>query len=201
MEVWSPFRSSQGMMEEYRLYARAQVSREAVDPPAESPAHWSLGKPTERMTFARALEVAATLRQGVNLGPLLTESSRAGHDPTANEVLVGEDSIVTRIELPKAQLTEPRYPLARLHVNPAFLDSMHQAAAIYSILRTGSVYLPVGAEEFVIFEAPKQDARYDAIARVCDRTPDRIWFDVALLREGGRLCCLARRVILRRTGQ
>jgi hypothetical protein len=201
MEVWSLFRSSHGDVVEDRLYARAEVCRKVVNPPADSPASWRPDKTTDRMTFAQALAHAATLRQGVNLGPLLTESSRAGHNPEANEVLVGEHSIVTRIELPKAQLSEPRYPLTRLHVNPAFLDSMHQAAAIFSILKTGSVYLPVGVEEFTIFEAPKQDGRYDVVARVCDRSSDRIWFDVALLRRGQELCCLARKVVLRRTGQ
>jgi len=200
MEVWSPFHSSQGAIVEDRLYARATLSREVGNPPAESPASWDVG-PAERMTFARALELAATIRQGVVLGPLLNDARRAGHDPTTTEVLVGDTGIVTRIALPKTQLSEPRYPYARLHINPAFLDCMHQAPAIFSLIKTGSVYLPVGAEEFTVFEAPKQDARYDVIAKVCEKAPDRILFDVALMREGEHLCCFGRRVILRRTGQ
>jgi NAD(P)-dependent dehydrogenase (short-subunit alcohol dehydrogenase family)/acyl carrier protein len=201
MEVWSPFRSPQGDIVEDRLYARAQVTREAVSPPEESPALWDLGRNTDRMSFARAIEKAATYRQGMTLGPLMTESSRPGHDPAANQVVVGEHGILTRIRLPKAQLSEPRYPHARLHVNPAFLDSMHQAAAIYCILKTGSIHLPVGADQFTIFQPPSQDANYDVIALVCDRSSDRLWFNVALLHEGRQIFCLARRVELRRTGQ
>jgi hypothetical protein len=135
------------------------------------------------------------------LGPLLSEASRPGHDPAANQVVVGEGGILTRIRLPKAQLTEPRYPFKHLHVNPAFLDSMHQAAAIFCILSARAIHLPVGADEFTIFAPPNLDANYDIIARVRERSADRIWFDVAMLHEGRQLFCLARRVELRRTGQ
>jgi hypothetical protein len=103
--------------------------------------------------------------------------------------------------LPRAQLSEPRYPHARLHANPAFLDCMHQAPAVFCVLKTGAIHLPVGAQELIVFEPPKQDARYEVVARVCERLPDRTVFDVALLREGGTLCCFARKVVLRRTGQ
>jgi acyl transferase domain-containing protein/NAD(P)-dependent dehydrogenase (short-subunit alcohol dehydrogenase family)/acyl carrier protein len=201
MEVWSAFHSPQGEIAEDRLYARAQVSREPASPPDESPALWDLGRTIDRMSFTRAMGGGATSRQGISLGPLLSESSRPGHDPAANQVVVFENGILTRIRLPRAQLSEPRYPLARLHVNPAFLDSMHQAAAIFCVLTTHAIHLPVGADEFTIFQAPKQDANYDIIARVCDRSSDRIWFNVAMLHEGRQIFCLARRVELRRTGQ
>jgi hypothetical protein len=78
---------------------------------------------------------------------------------------------------------------------------MHQAAAIYCVLTTGSIHLPVGADEFTIFTPPNLDANYDIIARVCERSGDRMWFDVAMLHEGRQIFCLARRVELRRTGQ
>jgi hypothetical protein len=202
MQVWSVFRSPQGDIVEDRLYARAQLSRESVPPPAESPAVWDLGRITDRMSFASGFEMATKMHAGgVKLGPLLSESSRPGHDPAANQLVMGENGILTRIGLPKAQLSEPRYPLARLHVNPAFLDSMHQAAAIFSLFKTTSVYLPVGAEEFTIFETPNQDANYDVIAVLRERSADRLWYDVAMLREGRQLFCLAHRVELRRTGQ
>jgi hypothetical protein len=201
MEVWSPFRSPQGDVAENRLYARAHVSREKVALPKESPAAWSLGKETQRLPFVRAIAGSGSSRQGINLGPLLTESSRAGHDVSANQVLVNENGLVTRIQMPKAQLSEPRYPFAGLHINPAFLDCMHQAAAIFSIFATGSIHLPVGAEEFVIWDAPNRDAHYDVIALMLDRSAERLWFDVALLRDGKDVCCIARRVVLRRTGQ
>lgn len=201
MEAWSTFRSLQGDIVQDRLYARAQVTREPAQPPVESPALWDLGRTIDRMSFASTLEKAHTLQHGMNLGPLLTESSRPGHDPATNQVVVCENGILTRIDLPKAQLSDPRYPLARLQVNPAFLDSMHQAAAIFSVLKTGSIHLPVGADEFTIFEAPDREAHYDVIAVVRERSSDRLWFDVALLHEGRQLFCLARRVELRRTGQ
>ncbi len=201
MEVWSPFRSPQGDIIEDRLYARAQVSREPIAPPVESPALWDLGRITDRMSFLQAFEMGATLREGVRLGPLLTECSRPGHDPAANQVVVGENGILTRIQLPKAQLADGRYPLARLHVNPAFLDSMHQAAAIFCLFKTKLIHLPVGADQFTVFETPNQDSNYDVIAIVRERSSDRLWFDVAMLHEGRRVLCLAHRVELRRTGQ
>jgi NAD(P)-dependent dehydrogenase (short-subunit alcohol dehydrogenase family) len=200
MQAWSPFRSPVGAVVEERLYARALVSREAANPLDESPVSWSLGA-CERMTFKRALAPAPSLKQGIELGPLLNDVGRPGHDPASSEVLLGEIGIVTRIPFPRAQLSEPRYPHARLHANPAFLDCMHQAAAVFCVLKTGAIHLPVGAQEFTVFEAPNQDARYEVIARIRDRLPDRMVFDVALLREGGTLCCFARKVVLRRTGQ
>ncbi len=200
MEVWSPFQSQAGGPAEERLYCTAVVSREPIAPPAEPPARWALGG-DEKTDYARLLPKPGDgLEKNVLFGPIFNDARRAGHSPAELEVTYGKDGIWTRVPLPRAQLSEPRYPLARLRINPAFLDALHQAGAVYCILQTGQVYLPVGAEEFAVLVPPTEEGQYDVVARVTDRTQDLYHFDVAMLR-GERLCCLARNVAFRRIRQ
>ena len=129
------------------------------------------------------------------------DARRHGHSTAELEVVHGKHGIWTRVPLPRAQLSEPRYPLGRLRINPAFLDSLHQAGAVFCILQTGQVYLPVGAEEFVVFVPPREEGQYDVVARVRDRSEDLILFDIAMLRDRKVLCCSARNVAFRRMRQ
>jgi hypothetical protein len=141
------------------------------------------------------------MKQSVRLGPLFNDSQRPGHSREETAIVHGVSGIWARAPLPKEQLAEPRYPLAQFLVNPAFLDSMHQAGALFSIRLTGRIFLPVGADEFVIFAPIKQDGCYDVFAKIVKRTEDRFWYDIALLRERKDLCCLARNVVFRRIEQ
>ena len=200
MEVWAPFQSQARSMAEDRLYCRAVVSREQVPIPAESPATWSLGG-DERTNYAHMLEKSSGTKQTMRLGPLFNDSQRPGHFPEDTAIVIGASGIWARAPLPKAQLTEPGYPLAQFHLNPAFLDSMHQAGALFSVRLTGRIFLPVGADEFIIFAPLHQDGSYDVFGKVVHRTDDRLCFDIALLRECKDLCCLARNVVFRRIEQ
>jgi len=200
MEVWSPFQSQAGGRAEERLYCTAIVSREPVAPPAEPPARWALGG-DEKTDYPRLLPTPGEgLEKNVLFGPIFNDARRSGHSVAELAVTYGKDGIWTRVPLPRAQLSEPRYPLSRLRINPAFLDSLHQAGAVFCILRTGQVYLPVGAEEFAVLVPPTEEGQYDVVARVSDRTQDLFLFDIALLR-GEQLCCFARNVAFRRIRQ
>jgi NAD(P)-dependent dehydrogenase (short-subunit alcohol dehydrogenase family) len=200
MEVWSPFQSQARSVAEDRLYCRAQVTREQVAMPAESPADWPLGG-DERTTYADMLAKSAGMKQNVRFGPLFNDAQRPGHSPEESAIVHGVSGIWARAPLPKAQLAEPRYPLARFLVNPAFLDSMHQAGALFAIRLTGRIFLPVGADEFVIFAPLNQDGHYDVFAKIVKQTEDRFWYDIALLRDRKDLCCLAKNVVFRRIEQ
>jgi acyl transferase domain-containing protein/NADP-dependent 3-hydroxy acid dehydrogenase YdfG len=202
MEVWSPFQPQAGRAEQ-RLYCTAVVSREPIALPAEPPTAWALGG-SERTDYAHLLPAdAASDRNAKNVifGPIFNDARRSGHAPAELEVTHGKTGIWTRVPLPRAQLTEPRYPLGQLRLNPAFLDAMHQAGAVFCILQTGEVYLPVGAEEFAVLDAPSVEGQYDVVARVRERSPDLFLFDIAMLRDRERLCCLARNVAFRRIRQ
>ncbi|HYD40902.1 MAG TPA: SDR family NAD(P)-dependent oxidoreductase [Anaeromyxobacter sp.] len=200
MEVWSPFQSQAGGRAEERLYCTAIVSREPIAPPAGPPMRWALGG-EEKTDFARLLpRPGEGHEKNVLFGPIFNDARRAGHSLAELEVTYGKDGIWTRVPLPRAQLSEPRYPLSRLRINPAFLDSLHQAGAVFCILQTGQVYLPVGAEEFAVLVPPIEEGQYDVVARVTDRGQDLFLFDIAMLR-GERLCCLARNVAFRRIRQ
>jgi len=200
MEVWSPFQSQARSVAEDRLYCRAQVTREQVAMPAESPADWPLGG-DERTTYADMLAKSAGMKQNVRFGPLFNDAQRPGHSPEESAIVHGVSGIWARAPLPKAQLAEPRYPLARFQVNHAFLDSMHQAGALFAIRLTGRIFLPVGADEFVIFAPLNQDGHYDVFAKIVKQTEDRFWYDIALLRDRKDLCCLAKNVVFRRIEQ
>jgi acyl transferase domain-containing protein/short-subunit dehydrogenase len=201
MEVWSPFPSQLGPAAP-RLYCTAEVSREPVALPAEPPVSWPLGG-SERTDYARLLppDAGPAGAKDVHFGPIFNDARRSGHSAAELEVIHGTHGIWTRVPLPRAQLSEPRYPLARLLLNPAFLDAMHQAGAVFCILQTGQVHLPVGAEEFAILEPPTAEGQYDVVARVRERSPDLLRFDIAMLRDRERLCCLARNVAFRRIRQ
>jgi len=203
MEVWSPFRPRAGGAAEQRLYCSAVVSREAMSPPVQSPSVWGLGELSgqERSDWARLLVADPTLEKNVLFGPIFNDARRSGHAIAELEVVYGKAGIRARAPLPRAQLSEPRYPLDRYLINPAFLDSLHQAGAVFCILETGQVYLPVGAEEFAIFQPPREEGQYEVIARVSDRSQDQFLFDIAMLRDDQELCCLAHNVAFRRIRQ
>jgi acyl carrier protein len=200
MEVWSSFRPRAGGAAEQRLYCGAVVSREAVPLPAESPTSWDLGG-EERSDWAKLLAADQGLEKNVVFGPIFNDARRSGHSVAELEVVHGKAGLWARAPLPRAQRSEPRYPLDRFLINPAFLDSMHQAGAVFCILQTGQIYLPVGAERFVIFTPPREEGQYDVIARVSDRSQDHVLFDIAMLRDRHELCCLAQNVVFRRIRQ
>jgi hypothetical protein len=73
-------------------------------------------------------------------------------------------------------------------LNPTFLDSLHQAGAVLAIQLTGNVYLPVSAEEFVVYDSLIQPAQYCVRARLKKLDEHRATYDMVMVREDGKLC-------------
>ena len=134
------------------------------------------------------LEAAKSRKQNVRFGPLFNEACAEGRPAKSSRIRWGRQGIETRIPLPRAVLADPRYPLDRFLINPAFMDCLHQAGAVLAIELTGSVYLPIGADQFVVYEPPRQDTTYRVVARLKELDDQRALYDMVLVRDDGVLC-------------
>lgn len=197
MTVQSRFKPRMGLSAEVRVYARAWVTALPSSEISTSVVHPDL-KNAKVTTWSTVLDAAADRKQNVRFGPLFNEAKRSKAERLSSEIRWSDAGIETLVPLPKEQLSHPGYPLDRWLVNPAFLDTLHQAGAVLAIQRTGSVYLPVGAEEFVVFHAPDQDALYRVSAALIHLDEDAARYDMSMVREDGLLCATVRGSLFRR---
>jgi len=138
-------------------------------------------------TYKAILENARGRRQNVQLGPLLNEANRADKEGLPSRVRYSRSGIETIVPLPCEQLTHERYPLMQFLVNPAFLDALHQAGAVLAIELTGHVYLPVGAEEFIVYAAPNKPGNYRVVAQLMKLDDQSAIYNMSMSGEDGTL--------------
>jgi acyl transferase domain-containing protein/acyl carrier protein/short-subunit dehydrogenase len=138
--------------------------------------------------------------QDVKLGPLFNEA-RQPNAQKPTRIRWSEQGIETWVPLPVAQLNNPRYPRTGFLINPSFLDALHQAGAMLSIALTDEVYLPVGAQKFIVHESPNQDAHYTVIAKVLTLDETQLTYDMVMLNEAGLPCVTIENSWFRRVTQ
>jgi NAD(P)-dependent dehydrogenase (short-subunit alcohol dehydrogenase family)/acyl carrier protein len=185
MTVRSTFRPRTGLPPQQLDYAKAIVElRPKSSPPAFSQDF--VNRLTEQTTYARIYEDAATRQKNVAMGPLFNDARRMLED--TSRVRFGKEGIETWIPLPKAQLDHPAYPLDLFRINPAFLDALHQAGAVLAIQLTNCVYLPVGADQFTVFSAPRHDGHYRVQARLLSLDETSATYDMLMTHEDGSPC-------------
>jgi len=192
MRIHSEFTSKIGNRHQLRDYCAARVSTGSFPAPDWTAQRSSLEAAT-RVPYSQILSHLDTIPQNVVFGPLFHDSRREG--ATEPDVIVewNQQGLVAPYRLPAAQLANPLYPLDRFRLNPCLLDSIHQAGVIHSILNTGHVHLPFGADEFVVIGKQDQAGTYQVRVVLVDKQPDKLFYDIVLLDEQSRICAWAKR--------
>ncbi len=93
---------------------------------------------------------------------------------------------------PKEQLTNAKYPLRTVLVNPCFLDSIYQACAAHLLVNKQRVYLPWVIVELGIVDVPREEGLYVSHTRVVEETADIVSFDVVMVDGKGKIRYYAR---------
>jgi hypothetical protein len=186
MTVRAPFKTKLGSICEMREYAKATVSLR--NPSGTSKIDSMSLSLSEATDLEKVFEDAKRRKQNVHLGPLFNDAHRCPESAKASKVRYGQQGIEMCVRLPKAQLNTKEYPIEQFLCNPAFLDSLHQAGAILTILLTDYVYLPVGAEQFVIYERPTRDEQYRVTAKLTSIDASSATFNMSMVRNDGTCC-------------
>jgi hypothetical protein len=128
--------------------------------------------------------------QRIILGPLYNDVVR---DSKSKEpVLIYPDATIYPTYFPREQLTNEKYPLTKLLVNPCFLDSIYQACAAHLLVNRKRVYLPWEVKELGIVEVPKKPGLFRSYTRVVEETDELVAFDVVMVDGDGRVCYYAK---------
>lgn len=200
MVVSSPFKAVLATTAEERQYSQSVVAIEARDGSEAERADWHIGEGGE-IGYKSVLAGGSELAKNVVFGALFNDAR--GEDGKASDPTLrwSERGICTPVRLPKAQLNNPRYPLEQLRLNPAFLDALHQAGAVWGMLVLKEIYLPSSAEEFMVLRTPNVDGEYRVVARAKEVNSDRIVFDLAMWNSENALCCCVKNSMFRRVRQ
>lgn len=185
MTIWAPLSSAIAHAEP-RAYARARVVLTSTPPPVALAPDWEI-VPTADADYDALLETASTRKHNVRFGPLFNDACST-EARESSPVRWSAQGLEARQRLPRAQLTHAQYPLSKFQLNPAFLDALHQAGAVLAIQLTDHVYLPVGADEFVIFQPPNANAHYRVLVRLLQLTDSQARYDMVMVRDDG-VCC------------
>ncbi len=195
MRIHSPFRSRIGDRVEVRDYCAASVSRGNFPAPAGS--GLELEAPEHR-AYGQILSHLDKIPQNVVFGPLFHDSRHPEAVVPDIEVSWNRTGLRTPYRLPRAQMDNPLYPLDRFQLNPCLLDSLHQAGVIHTILRTGQVHLPFGAEEFVVVGRQDRPGTYQVQVELLEERPDVFVYDILLTDEAGAPCAWIHRSLYHR---
>jgi len=192
MRIHSPFTSKIGNRHELRDYSAARVSTGSFPAPEWTNDQGGVDAAT-RVPYSQILSHLDTIPQNVVFGPLFHDSRRTG--ATDPDVIVewNQHGLIAPYRLPAAQLDNPLYPLDKFRLNPCLLDSIHQAGVIHSILNTGFVHLPYGADEFVVVGKQDRPGTYQVRVMLVDKQPDKLFYDIVLRDEQNRLCAWVKR--------
>ncbi len=196
--VKSIFKPATGEQAQVVLHSEVEVSggrpKEHDLDPQQWANHWDepISLPAEE---SLQLLVGAGPEQRIILGPLYNDVLR---DPQAKEpVLIYPQGAIYPTYFPREQLTNPRYPLARLLVNPCFLDSIYQACAAHLLVHRQRVYLPWDIGELGILRVPREEGLYRCYTRVVAETANTVAYDVVMVDGDGRACYVARNAAFR----
>jgi acyl transferase domain-containing protein/NAD(P)-dependent dehydrogenase (short-subunit alcohol dehydrogenase family)/acyl carrier protein len=128
----------------------------------------------------------------INLGPLFMDGQKENNIYHRNH-----NGAVYSIAMPEEITANPKYRLADLLINPAFMDSVFQACGVHTNHGNERVYLPWKADELGVVNVPKEHCRYKAYAKVKTRGDGIITYDVIMINERDEVCYYAKNVTMR----
>jgi hypothetical protein len=129
----------------------------------------------------------------IQLGSLFISPNREDNTFKRNK-----NGAVYKILLPQEQVSNKKYQLDKLLVNPAFMDSVLQACGVHTLIENKRVYLPWEIEELGVVKVPRERCWYKAYSKVKSESEDAKIYDVILFNENDEVCYYAKNVVMRR---
>ena len=200
MVIKSPFKPVLAQAAEWREYSRAMVSVESRETSEIRGEDWEISD-THRRTYRSVLLEGVGIARNVVFGPLFNDARGDNGGEQEGTLTWSDHGICTPVRFPKAQWNNPRYPLAKFRINPAFLDVVHQAGAVWGMLVTKDIYLPSSAEEFVVMRPPKAMGEYRVVAMAKNVSAERIIFNIAMWNPLNQVCCFVKNSMFRKVKQ
>jgi len=200
IQIKSDFRLPKSTQVQTVLHSRSTVSCGIPEHGDMDPETWDKPSPEDVVSVpvAEMLEQAqgSGAGQRIMFGPLFNDRMR---DPGLSEpCLVYPTGTIYPARFPKEQLTNQKYPLEELLVNPCFLDSVYQACAMLMLVKRKRVYLPWEVKELGIVDPPRTPGLYTCHTRVVKDTDELMAFDVSMLDPEGNIRYFARNACFRR---
>ena len=130
----------------------------------------------------------------IHLGTLFADDRCKAY----NRFKYNESAAVYPVLLPEEQITNSKYRLEKLLINPVFMDTLMQICGIHSAHTTGRVYLPWEIGEFGIVKVPREAKPYRAYTKLKYRDDEVRSYDVLLLDENEEVCSHVKDVKMRR---
>jgi 3-oxoacyl-(acyl-carrier-protein) synthase/NAD(P)-dependent dehydrogenase (short-subunit alcohol dehydrogenase family)/acyl carrier protein len=193
INVRSIFRPPMGQEAQIVHHSQSTVSSQLDDHHDMHPQNWTYD---QAEPIVLPVETSLQLLQGsgpgqrIILGPLYNDVLRESR--LREPVLVYPRGVTYPTYFPQEQLTNDKYPLEHLLINPCFLDSIYQACAASLLVNKERVYLPWEVKELGIVRVPRQEGLYTTYAQVVESHDDIVGFDVAMVDGDGRTCYYAR---------
>ncbi|OPZ92778.1 MAG: Polyketide synthase PksJ [Firmicutes bacterium ADurb.Bin419] len=138
-------------------------------------------------------EYNTKIPNSIHVGPLFM--SQVKEDGTIRR---GDNGVVYSTVLPPEQISNKKYQLDKLLINPAFMDTVFQVCAIHTLIEIRRVYLPWKVEELGVVKVPKEPCKYKAYSKIKNETDDAKTYDVILLNDNDEVCYYAKNVVMKR---
>ncbi len=138
-------------------------------------------------------EYNTKIPNSIHVGPLFM--SQVKEDGTIRR---GDNGVVYSTVLPPEQISNKKYQLDKLLINPAFMDTVFQVCAIHTLIEIRRVYLPWRVEELGVVKVPKEPCRYKAYSKIKNESDDAKTYDVILLNDNDEVCYYAKNVVMKR---
>jgi NAD(P)-dependent dehydrogenase (short-subunit alcohol dehydrogenase family) len=140
---------------------------------------------------------AARFGNSISLGPLFMDDKAS----KINGFKCNRQSIVCTVALSEEQITNKKYNLQQLLINPAFADSLMEACCIHSSMDSYGIYLPWKVGEFGVVKVPKSAGRFRTFAKMLYEGNGEKTYDVILYGDNDEVYYYARNVIVKRIAQ
>lgn len=199
MDVMAPFKSRLAKEAVDIKYSEAKVIAETPNLEGLNPLEWDFSE-AEDYHYNFLDSFAKNFSNNVELGAILDDCKRE-HTGDKKVFRFNDRAYMRTVRFPIAQFDTKDYPVEQYMINPAFLDTLHQAGAIYSIFSKKEVYLPYGAEEFGVLKPMKEDEVYRVFVQRMSEEGETILYNIVLLNEADEVTAYIRNSLFHRINQ
>jgi NAD(P)-dependent dehydrogenase (short-subunit alcohol dehydrogenase family)/acyl carrier protein len=143
------------------------------------------------------MRTSKKLNNAINLGPLFMDEKSA----KINTCKCNTQGAILSIAMSEEQITNKRYDLNNLLINPAFADSLMQACGVHASMDKDSIYLPWEIGEFGVVNVPRKPGIFKVYAKMIKDGEREKFYDVILYNDNGESCYYAKNVIVKYIAQ
>jgi len=199
LEIKSKFRVKQSNITNTVLHSKVNITTQLGNYEDMHPSKWKFEN--EKPVTLPASESLLLIegegpKQRIILGPLYNDIVRNTKNKDA--VTIFQNSVIYPTRFPQEQLTNNKYPLQKLLVNPCFLDTLYQSCAAHLLVTRKRVYLPWLATDLGIVNVPKKDGIYTCHAQLLKESENIVKYKVTMLDENKTIRYFVRSIEFRK---